>query len=505
MKVVSVNNKNIFPSKMKRFLIAALAIASFSAQAQKNIFLEQSFWKGNADVTTIKAEIAKGNSPSQLNSGSFDATVLAINNQAPVESILFLLSQPGNDVNKLTHDSRTYVFWAASKGNLEVIDYLLKHGAKLDVQDSHGYSPLTFAATGGQTNTKVYDLLLAKGLDLKKDLNHDGANALLIAIANDEDFKLTDYFVSKGLDLKSTDAAGNTAFNYVAKRGNIELMKKLLQKGVKFTDNAMIFASQGSRRDANGIEVYQYLESLKIKPTVLGSNGENTLSYVVRKPKQEQIINYFLSKGVDVNKADKDGNTPFMNAASSNAEIEILELLSKTVKNINQINNKGVSALALAVRNNSPEVVQFLLSKGADVNVVDGSGDNLAAYLVQGYSSAKASEFEAKQKLLAAKGFNVAALQKNGNSLYHLGVAKNDLSLIKLIKSLNVDVNAKNKEGYTALHKAAMTAKDTETLNYLLSIGAKKELTTDFKETTYELAAENEYLSKHNISIEFLK
>jgi len=490
---------------MKKILITILTLATLTVQAQKNAFYEQSFWKGNADVVAIKAEIAKGSSPSQLNPNAMDAIVFAINNEAPQESILFLLAQPGNDVNKITHDGRTYLFWAASRGNIPVMDYLLKNGAKVNLQDSHGYSPLTFAATGGQKNTKVYDLLIQKGVNLKTDLNHDGANALLIAIPSDKDFTLTDYFVSKGLDINSKDEAGNTAFNYVARGGNIELMNKLIQKGIKFNDNAIIMASQGTRRDANGIEVYKYLEGLKIKPTAIGRNGENVLSYIVRKPKQEEIINYFISKGVDVNHADKDGNTPFMNAAGANRDLATLELVLKHVKNINQVNSKGVSALAMAVSNNSPEAVQLLLDKGADIKINDKSGDNLIAYLFQAYSPQRAEEFEAKLKILADKGLDVNAVQQNGNSLYHLAVAKNDLTLLKRLEPLKIDVNLKNKEGYTALHKAAMTAKQTDIMQYLVTIGAKKDVTTSFKETPYDLASENEYLTKNKVSIDFLK
>lgn len=490
---------------MKKIIFAILAIASLSAQAQKNTFFDQSFWKGNKDLASIKAEIAKGSNPSELNGASFDAVVYAINNDAPEESILFLLAQPGNEVTKLTHDSRTYLIWAAYRGNVPVMEYLLKKGSKVDAQDSHGYTALTFAASAGQQNPKIYDLLIKNGADLKKDLNHDGANALLIAISNDKDFALTNYFVSKGLDINSKDAAGNTAFNYVARSGNIELMNKLIQKGVKYNDNAMIMAAQGGRGTSNSIEVFKYLEGLKIKPTAIGTNGENALHYIARKPKQEEIINYFLSKGVDVNLADKDGNTAFMTAAGFNRDLATLELLSKNVKNINQVNAKGVSALALAVRSNSADVVKFLLDKGANINIVDKNGDNLSAYLLQAFNPRGMEDFEGKFKLLTEKGFDLKATQPNGNSLYHLAVAKNDLALLKRIEPLKIDVNLKNKEGYTALHKAAMTAKDTELMKYLISIGAKKDVTTEFKETPFDLAAENEFLSKNKISIDFLK
>ncbi|WP_158827580.1 ankyrin repeat domain-containing protein [Mucilaginibacter lacusdianchii] len=507
---------------MKKILITISAFISLSAYAQKNTLLDQSFWQNKPDVTQVKAEVDKGNSPSQLNGMSFDPVVIAINAQASTETIKFLIDQPGNDVNKLTHDGRTYLHWAANRGNDEVVTYVISKGAKVNLEDSHGSTPLTFAAGSGQQNTKVYDALAAHGVDLKKSTNQDGANALLLAIANDKDFALTNYFVSKGLDLKSTDAAGNNAFSYAAKSGNMELMKTVLQKGVPVNQNAMLMAAQagGGRRGPGSsagatLAVYQYLESLGVKPTTTSKTGENVLHYIARKPNQAEIIQYFLSKGVDVNKADEEGNTPLMNAASSNRDTAVLGALLPRVKNINQANQKGVTALALAVRNNSPEVVRFLVNKGADVKVTDRAGDNLAAYLVQSYSSGegrsggfngpKPEDFDAKLKILQDKGFDLKAPQKNGNTLYHLAVTKNDISLLKRIQPLGVDVNAKNNEGITALHKAAMIAKDDVMMQYLLSIGAKKELTTNFKETAFDLASENESLTKKNVSVNFLK
>lgn len=493
---------------MKKLLFIILAIISLNASAQKNTFLDQAFWKGNSDLASVKAEIAKGNNPSGMSSNAMDAVVLAINNNAPTESILYLLAQPGNDVNKITHDSRTYIFWAAAKGNIPVIEHLLKSGAKVNVQDSHGYSPVLYAVNAGQQNTKVFDLLIQSGADLKKDLNQDGANALLIGIANDKDFVLTDYFIAKGLSLNSTDADGNTAFNYAAKSGNITLMNKLIQKGVKFNDNAMIMAAQGpSGRTAvpNTLEVFKFLEGLKIKPTALGTNGENALFYIARKPKQEEIINYFIAKGVDVNLADKDGNTAFINAAGINKDLATIALLASKVKDINLLNAKGTSALAMAVKGNTTEIVQFILDKGANMNVVDKSGDNLGAYLLQAYSPRNIEDFESKLKLLTNKGFDFKTVQPNGNSLYHLAIAKNDLTLLKLIERLKIDVNLKNAAGYTVLHKAAMTAKDVEILKYLVSVGAKKDATTEFEETPFDLASENEFLSKNKSTIDFLK
>lgn len=489
---------------MKQLFVLTTVLASFTIQAQ-NTLLDRAFWKKNPSVATIEAEIKKGNDPTELNVNAFDPTVLAINEQASNEAVKYLLSIKGNDVNKITHDERTYIFWAAYKGNIELMNYLVSKGAKTNLFDDKGYSILNFAAATGQANTKVYDLCIKLGINPKKDLDHNGANALLLVAPYDKDFSLINYFISKGLDLNSTDKEGNTAFNYAARIGNITTLKNLVEKGVKFNDNAMIIASQGSRGTSNTLEVYQYLEGLKIKPNAIGKNGENVLHSIVRKEKQGDIIKYFLSKGVDANKSDNDGNTPLMNAAASSADMEVLNILLATTKDVNHANKKGVTALAQALKSNNAEVVKLLIDKGANVNVLDANEDNLTTYLIQSYNPQKAEDFESKIKILTDKGFSIASPQKNGNTVYHLAVAKNDVSLIKLVERFGVNVNSKNSEGMTALHKAALIAKDDLLLKQLMNIGSRKEITTDLKETAYDLASENEYLTKNRVSIDFLK
>jgi ankyrin repeat protein len=493
--------------KMKYAILGLFLFVSLAIQAQqKNVFLDPAFWQTKPGPEAIKAEIEKGNNAAEFNPANFDPVVLAINGGAPNESVKYLLEQKGNDVNKLTHDGRTYIFWSASKGNTELMEHLISKGAKIaGQQDNHGYSVLNFAANGGQKDTKVYDLCLKNGADLKKDLTHEGANALLLVLASDTDGKLTEYFISKGLSLKSTDAQGNTAFNYAARAGNIELMKSLKAKGVPFTDNAMIMAAQGSRRGSAPIETFQYLETLGMKPTVLSKNGENVLHLIVRRPGQEKMIQYFLDKGVKVDQVNREGNTVFMNAAAANRELPTLELLRPGITDINKANKEGLTALTLAVRGNSPEVVQYLVEKGAKTNIKDAKGDNLTVYLLDAYNARQPKDFEAKLDILKKGGLDMAAVQPNGNTLYHLAVSKNDVNLLKLVSTMNVDVNATNKEGFTALHKAAMLGKDDVVMKYLISVGARKDIKTSFSETAFDLASENENFSKQNISLGFLK
>lgn len=483
------------------FLLAALI--PLASIAQKNVFLDRAFWKAKPDVAAIQSEISKGSDATQLNENAFDATVYAILEKAPQPSIDFLLSQKGNDVNKITHDGRTYLFWAAYAGNTHLVKQLLDSGAKTTILDDHGYTALTFAAATGQQNTEVFDILLQRGFKVT-DVDHDGANALLLAAPTSSDFKVIDYFSKKGLNIESLDANGNSAFNYAARTGNVAYLGSLIKKGVPYNNNAFLMAAAGTRGTSNKIDVYKFLKSLDLDPAAKGKNGENALHSLARKDGQLEIIQWFLDNGADAKLADKDGNTPLMSASGS-GEIAVIKLFSEKASDINQTNKKGMSALTYAVRSNSPDAVQFLIGKGAKTDLSDANGDNLSAYLIQSYSPKKADQFEAKLKFLEAGGFKINAAQPNGNTLYHLAIAKNDLDLVKKVASYQTDVNAANKEGMTPLHKAAMTCSDDQLMKYLISIGAKKQAKTEMDETAYDLASENELLKKKGINIQFLK
>lgn len=499
----------------KTLFLASFVFAVITANAQqKNSLLQGDFWKQKPSVEAVKAEMAKGANPAESDARHFDPTAMAINADAPMETIKFLLDQAGNPVTKATHHSRTYLHWASAKGNVALVDELLKRGSDPEKNDSYGTPSLPYAAAAGQANTAVYDAFFKLGADPKKKYAN-GANLILLSIANDKDFKLADYFVSKGLSFTAADEEGATAFDYAAKSGNIDFLKAVLAKGAKPTGMALYYAAQGGRGSSASLALYQYLvEDLKLNPSATNKAGDHVLHSLVRKANQEEIINYFLAKGVDVNKANEDGVTAFMNAAGGR-NLAVLELISPKVKNINAVNKKGESALTQAVSTGSPEVVAYLIAKGANVKVEDQAGNNLAYYLVQSYrpaggpagqaAAAAKDEFAEKLALLSAKGLNVTAPQKDGSTLYHMAIARMDLGLLKKINDLKVNVNTKNKEGVTVLHRAALISKDDEILKYLLSVGADKNIKTDFDETAYDLAAENKFLAEKKVAVAFLK
>lgn len=470
---------------------------------QENVFLNRDFWNKKPTVETVKAKIKKGNNASEANGNNFDGVVYATLQDAPLATIKFLISQKGNDVNKLTHDGRTYIFWAAYKGNDQLVEYLLKNGAKTDITDDKGNTIINFAAGSGQSNTKVYDLCINHDADIIKRTNPDGANALLLAAPSD-DFKLIEYFQSKGLDINSKDKEGNGIFNYTAKAGNIKMMNALLEKGIKGTDEAFIFVANGTRGKSNGIEVYKYLKSIGLNPNISNSEGVSPLHILASRSKDLEIILFLLENELDPSTKDFKGNNAVMHAATRN-DLVVVKTLVENLKTLNAANKNEQSALSLAVQGNTSDVVEYLINKGYDTSIVDADGNNLTYYLINSYSERNKEQFYEKMELLEKSKVDLTKVQKNGNTWFHMAVEKNSLELLKIATTKQQDINSKNSEGNTALHLAAMKAKDDSILKFLLEQGAKKQIVTDFEESAYDLAQENELLTKNKVSIEFLK
>ncbi|MEM7085152.1 MAG: ankyrin repeat domain-containing protein [Bacteroidota bacterium] len=493
-------------------IFSLLLVVFFSSEllAQENVLLSRDFWKANPTVSQVKKAIIDGNNPSELNRYAFDAVVYALLEQTNDDTVKYLLTLDGNDVEKRTHDSRTYLFWAAYKGNVNIMQHLFDKGAVIDIVDSHGNTPVTFAAATGQKNTAVYDLFEKNGALLLQEKNKDGVNAMLLIAPYLENEKELSYFIEKGFTLADKDPKGNNIFNYAAKNGNISFLKLLIEKGVnpnltnKKGGNAILYASQGTRNSQNSLETYQFLENLGVKVNVIGDSGRNPLHSISYRNDNLDLYSYFIEKGVDVNLQDDGGDSPFMNAANRN-DLKVVEFLSDYIKDFNVKDDDGRSALTMAVNRNTQEVVDFLLKKGSDIEVKDKEGNSLAFYLLNTFNPEDTKVFEAKLKLLQARGLSMKQRQNGGNTLLHLAAQKNNLALLKRIAAFDIDVNAKNTEGYTALHIAAMKATNDVILKYLLQQGADKTMKTDFDETVLDLASENELLQKQNLKLNFLQ
>ncbi|WP_308992944.1 ankyrin repeat domain-containing protein [Mariniflexile litorale] len=495
---------------MKKSLILLLLVPTliFAQRGQQstNELHNRTFWQTLPDVATVKQKIKEGNDPVTPNPAAFDAICFAIMAKAPVETVEYLLSLPGNDINKPTHDGRSYLMWAGNTGNLELMKLLISKGADTKIVGSHGFNWFTFTVNSGHENTDIYDLMVANGIDLK-ETNRAGANAILLLAPHNKDGKIIEYFQQKGLDIHATDKQGNNILFYAAKGGNINLIKKYISQGFDYKkinaqgENMVLFASHGGRGYSNPLEVYHYFDGLGLNLTLTNKEGQNALHNIASNTKDVAIVDFFINKGIDIHQEDNDGNTAFLNAAKGNNNL-VLQKLAPLTKNINQQNKEGFSAITYATQRINLEAFEMLKEKGANPNIVDTNGNNLYYHLFNAYSRRNGEDFETYVNALTSTGVSFKNASKKESPL-HIAISKGDEKLIQKALELGADINQKNGDGLTPLHLAAMKATNAKLLQLLISKGADKKTLTDFDESAYDLAKENELLSP--IDITFLK
>jgi hypothetical protein len=141
--------------------------------------------------------------------------------------------------------------------------------------------------------------------------------------------------------------------------------------------------------------------------------------------------------------------------------VEMLEVLIDNGANVNSVDDvRGWSPLFLAVTGYRAKVVEFLVKKGADVNLADKKGR----------TPLHLSETPMIAQILIDNGAHVDARSKDGNTKLHMVPP---LDVAQILVDHGADVNAKNKEGKTPLDLAIKEGYQ-ELVEFLRKHGAKE-------------------------------
>ena len=132
-----------------------------------------------------------------------------------------------------TVDGLTALHYAAQNGSLDIIKFLVEHGADISAQDyEQSRSVIHFAAENGDIECIKY--LTEHGADLlDKDAN--GATAFHYAVMANN-LEAVKYFVTKKLDYTAKDNRGWSAMHYAANGGALDVMKYLIAKGLNINE-----------------------------------------------------------------------------------------------------------------------------------------------------------------------------------------------------------------------------------------------------------------------------
>ena len=185
------------------------------------------------------------------------------------------------------------------------------------------------------------------------------------------------------LDEDSDENEETTALHIAAERGQQELVKVLIEKGLEI--------------DAK-------------------DQFERTALHRTAKAGHREVVKDLLGKGADPNVQDQNGQTALHIAAASGHREVVKDLLEKGA-DPNAKNRWGSTALHIAARAGQREMVKLLLGKGADPNAKDEDGKTALHYAIE-----KGQQEMAKD--LLEKGADPNAKNKYGKTPLNIAEKK---------------------------------------------------------------------------------
>jgi ankyrin repeat protein len=268
------------------------------------------------------------------------------------------LIKNGKDINIKDNSEQTSLHMAALNGHVEIAGLLLGNGANIDIQDPSGKTPLHLAVRFNKAS--MAELLVEKGAPL--EIREKFGRTLLLLVARETgNVKTAEYLIKKGADVKAVDNAGSDALSFAVWRGYGQLADLLISNGSEIP----VKDSQGA--GFLSLAASKGLDSIFMKAIRAGAvprlDGE--ILHMATQGGSKVIVEYLISKKMNVNKQDKNGWSPLHNAALL-GRFEIVKSLINAGADPNLRTIMGETPFNFAVNNGYNELAGFLAKKGSD-------------------------------------------------------------------------------------------------------------------------------------------
>uniref|UniRef100_A0A3Q3K4V7 SOCS box domain-containing protein n=1 Tax=Monopterus albus TaxID=43700 RepID=A0A3Q3K4V7_MONAL len=284
-------------------------------------------------VENVKMLLKHGASPHNTNSSNESPLLIAVR-QGSYDMVLALIMS-GAFVEQVCLTKWTAIHEAAKVGCPAILMLLLRHGAKVSAQDGHGVTPLGIAAEYG--NTEVLDILIQHG----GDVNTQACNG----------------------DTVLYDATGS---------GNLDCIKLLLKYGAN--PNVASYACQLPIHRAayeGHILALRTLIPITTKKAIYLS-GQSPV-HSAADGGQVECLDLLIQTGYDVNallhthisENYSDLRKTALYFAVSSGDVTCAEMLLAAGA---RTDLDPLQCILIAIRSERYELVQLLLSYGADVN-----------------------------------------------------------------------------------------------------------------------------------------
>lgn len=341
------------------------------------------------------------------------------------KQIVEMLIRKGAALNEKNKDFLTPLHLCADNSLYELMDVLLKNGAKVNALDGLGQTCLHRSAR--DDNVQACRVLLTYGVDTTL-VSLQGFTAAQLASENVLKI-LKDPPEAMDMEVQLLDAS---------KAGDLETVQRIVL-ATPHTVNC---------RDLDG--------------------RHSTPLHFAAGYNRVPVVEFLLEHGAEVHASDKGGLVPLHNACSY-GHYEVTELLVKHGANVNVADLWKFTPLHEAAAKGKYEIVKLLLKHGADPSKKnrDGAapldlvreGDQDVADMLRGNAAlldaAKKGCLARVQRLVSTENINCRDAQGRNSTPLHLAAGYNNFEVAEYLLENGADVNAQDKGGLIPLHNAS--------------------------------------------------
>jgi ankyrin repeat protein len=330
-------------------------------------------------------------------------TVLMTAARAGNSGVVRVLLERGADVNaRERYKGQTALMWAAAERHPEVVKLLLDGGAdwkvrsfdretkipKLSAASSitpiprGGFPALAFSAREGDIESAR--VMLEKGVDINYG-DVDNTTALVVAIMNKQ-YTFAKFLIDRGADVNIAGSYGRTPLYAIIDMRNEDysaLPNRKTEDPLPTIDVLRALLDRGGNLNATLTAFLPGRSGMDFGDTTLGP-GTTPLMRAARAG-DTAAMRMLLDKGADPKLTTKDGNTAFMFAAgvgyrdkntrgSEPNALEAVKMLLANGIDVRQKNSRDETALHGAADRGADTIVQFLVDRGAELNVKSKQG-----------------------------------------------------------------------------------------------------------------------------------
>jgi len=384
-------------------------------------------------------------------------TALCVACQSDNEELINLLIDYHCNLNAINNKGQQPIHIASIYDKLETLKTLCKRGADLFTENKIGNQCFSLACINDNTN--IIDFLLTFPIDINHT-NYSGDSALHQCCILQKLNIIKKIITLDNLQLDEQNGYGFTPFLIACKKNDLELAKLILNQKKPINIDVHTNSGDYALFYATYYKNYELLDLL-FEYNVDMYNERLAKQYICYTAfliacgeyGNEELIKYFINKGIDVNRPNSMEVYPLYEACKSE-KIEHVELLLKNGANPN-VQPNSITPLIQACIDNNLTIVDTLVKGGANINFETVEGIHPLIHL--------ASDEEKRNckiiQYLIGKLANLYCKNNSGNDLLYIVKNSNKVDKEEVYETL---VNAyKDRNDYQ--NRCADTTKFIET------------------------------------------